>query len=125
MIRLSGQQGVPVIIVDDGVVIGFDRQRLEELLAAGVREKVELGASVGDAMPRTQVEGAYVGRVKRGSLAEKAGLKARDVIVELDGQPVCTAADLARILTTLHVGTRSRLIYVRDGQRVPAELPIV
>jgi S1-C subfamily serine protease len=52
-------------------------------------------------------------------------LKARDVIVELDEQPVRTAADLAGILTTLHAGTRHGLIYVRDGQRMPTELPIV
>lgn len=33
MVRLSGQMGVPVIVVDGKVVIGFDKSRLEELLA--------------------------------------------------------------------------------------------
>lgn len=33
MIRKSGQMGVPVILVDDEVVIGFRQQRLDELLA--------------------------------------------------------------------------------------------
>jgi NADH-dependent peroxiredoxin subunit F len=31
MIELSGQRGVPVIIVDDEVIVGFDSQRLNEL----------------------------------------------------------------------------------------------
>ena len=122
MIRLSGQQGVPVITVDDHVVVGFDRRRLEELLAQGAKTKVKLGAAVADAAPRVQPDGAYVGRVKLGSLAEKAGLKARDVIVELNGQAVRNGADLARITAGLLPGMRPKLIYVRQGQRIQTEL---
>ena len=33
MIKISGQRGVPVIIVDGLLVIGFNRTRLDELLA--------------------------------------------------------------------------------------------
>ncbi|MBW3003891.1 glutaredoxin family protein [Candidatus Woesearchaeota archaeon] len=32
MIEKSGQQGVPVILVDEEVVVGFDEPRLRELL---------------------------------------------------------------------------------------------
>ncbi|MBI2577715.1 MAG: glutathione S-transferase N-terminal domain-containing protein, partial [Candidatus Wildermuthbacteria bacterium] len=32
MIKKSGQMGVPVIEVDHEIVIGFDKERLEELL---------------------------------------------------------------------------------------------
>ena len=32
MVKVSGQMGVPVIVVDTEVVVGFDRNRLEELL---------------------------------------------------------------------------------------------
>jgi S1-C subfamily serine protease len=124
MIRLSGQQGVPVITMDDQVVVGFDRRRLEELLAQGAAAKVELGAAVADAAARVQADGAYVGRVKRGSLAEKAGVKARDVIVELNGQVVRNSADVARIVAGLRLGTKIELIYVRQGQRVQTELSL-
>ena len=33
MVRLTGQMGVPVILVDGQVVVGFDRARLEHLLS--------------------------------------------------------------------------------------------
>jgi glutaredoxin len=33
MITKSGQMGVPVITVDDAVVVGFNQPKLEELLA--------------------------------------------------------------------------------------------
>ncbi len=35
MIDKSGQMGVPVIFVNDEMVIGFDKKRLEELLGLG------------------------------------------------------------------------------------------
>ena len=32
MVHLSGQMGVPVIVVDNEVIVGFDKQRLDQLL---------------------------------------------------------------------------------------------
>lgn len=32
MIRVSGQMGVPVIVVDDEVIVGFDQERLNAKL---------------------------------------------------------------------------------------------
>ncbi len=32
MVKVSGQMGVPVILVDTNVVVGFDREKIEELL---------------------------------------------------------------------------------------------
>ena len=32
IVNLSGQMGVPVIVVDDNVVVGFDRDKLDHLL---------------------------------------------------------------------------------------------
>jgi glutaredoxin 3 len=35
MVRISGQQGVPVITVNGRPVVGFDRQKLDRMLEAG------------------------------------------------------------------------------------------
>lgn len=32
MVRISGQRGVPVIVIDGDVIIGFNRRALEEKL---------------------------------------------------------------------------------------------
>lgn len=32
MVKISGQMGVPVVDIDGEVVIGFDKQRIDELL---------------------------------------------------------------------------------------------
>lgn len=124
MMRLSGQRGVPVITVDDNVVIGFDRARLEQLLASRPTTGVELGVSVADAMPRAKMVGAYVGKVKSSSLAERAGLAPDDVIVELGGQAVHSAADLRKAVSLLKAGSKVQLVYVRAGRRHTAELAI-
>ncbi len=34
MIKISGQMGVPVIAIGDKVIVGFDKNKLEELLAS-------------------------------------------------------------------------------------------
>jgi putative serine protease PepD len=124
MIRLSGQRGVPVITVGDDVVIGFDRPRLEQLLSQRPVGSPQLGASVADAGPRLQVSGAYVGRVRAGTSAARAGLRVGDVIVALDGQPVDGAASLERIVKQLHLGVTVPLVYVRRGQRLLGQLTL-
>jgi glutaredoxin-like YruB-family protein len=32
MVKKSGQKGVPVIVIDDEIVVGFDKKRLSDLL---------------------------------------------------------------------------------------------
>jgi S1-C subfamily serine protease len=124
MVRISGQQGVPVTVIDNGdrhVVVGFDRQQLDALLA-GVR-RPRLGAAVADAADmaakgRTTLrEGAYVGKVRPGTPAARAGLEAGDVIVELAGRSVYSAVALEQLLAGAQPGARLPLTVVRDGER--------
>jgi len=115
MIRKSGQRGVPVTVIGDNVVVGFDRPKLERILASTVstgdgKPKRSLGAKVADAsryaMPGgTAVEGAYIGGVNPGSPAEAAGLKSGDVITAVGGKPVRSADELARAIAETGVDT--------------------
>ncbi len=125
MVRRSGQQGVPVIVIDDQVVVGFNRPRLEQLLArrpaAGAAPRRGLGALVGDAaaqarrLPGIPSDGAYVGGVKPGSPAERAGLHAGDVITAVDRTPVHSAADLERALAAHAMNPHPIVAYERNG----------
>ncbi|HTE84974.1 MAG TPA: PDZ domain-containing protein, partial [Dehalococcoidia bacterium] len=121
MVRRSGQQGVPVIAVDDQYIVGFDQPRLESALAGAARSRPAFGASVAD-VSSTSVRraglpesGAYVGRVRSDSPAERIGLAAGDVIVSLGGHAVRTAAELESALRALTAGTRVSVEYVRRG----------
>ena len=130
LVRLSGQRGVPVIVVDDQVVVGFDRPRLDQLLADRRVERPRLGLSVADAKdiahkqgfgPR---EGAYVGKVKPLSPGESAGLVKGDVIIELAERPISNAADVETELSTLAIGQPVSLVFLRDGQRMQVQMTL-
>ena len=120
MIRMSGQKGVPVITVDGEAVIGFNQPRLMQLLQRRARPK--LGASIADATsqrrkhPGIPSSGAFVGQVRKGSPAERAGLRRGDVITALGGQPVARAGDVHRLVPQMPRGRDVSLTYVRGGQ---------
>ncbi|MGI8782521.1 MAG: PDZ domain-containing protein [Acidobacteriota bacterium] len=61
--------------------------------------------------------GAVVAVVSSGSPAEQAGLKANDVIVEFDGQPVHSAAQLARLVRETPAGRSVEVAVYRNGQK--------
>lgn len=61
MIGLSGQRGVPVIVVDDEVIVGFDSQRLNELFGETAPDTVTDVVIVG-AGPAGLTAGVYCAR---------------------------------------------------------------
>ncbi|MBN1135100.1 MAG: PDZ domain-containing protein [Anaerolineae bacterium] len=122
MVRISRQQGVPVITVDGQVVVGFDQPRLRRLLDQAVQARPKLGALIADAAaqikkhPGIPAAGAYVGKVKPGSPVERVGLRGGDVITALGGEPVQRAGDVHRLLANMPPGREISLAYVRDGE---------
>lgn len=121
MVWRSGQRGVPVIVVDDQVIVGFNRPLLEEALS---RMRLELGVTVADAAKLRHKyslavsEGALVGSVKPGSLAAQAGVQAGDVIVEIAGIPIRTAQDVTDALVRLQPARQVEIAWVRGTQRM-------
>src|SRR5262245_16726689 len=117
MIRKSGQTGVPVTVIGDQVVVGFNRPRLEQILASmptsngnAPPSRKPLGARVADAsryaLPGgSAVEGAYVGGVNLGSPAEAAGLRAGDVITAVENHPIRSVDELSAALKAANNGS--------------------
>ena len=121
MMRKSGQGGVPVIVVDEQVVVGFDQARLEQLLAAAPHH-VALGASVADAGKFSPgAVGVYVGQIHSGSAAELVGLRTGDVIVRIGGRPVRSAAELEQLMAGLAPGARLTLDWLRGDEGMQGE----
>lgn len=131
MIARSGQQGVPVITVDDDVIVGFDRPRLQHAIErararAARNGKLRLGAAVADAERHGYPpgNGAYVGRVAPGSPSERAGIRPGDVITAIGGRRIATASDVERVRETLAPGAAVPIEVLRNGHRLELELQL-
>ena len=65
-----------------------------------------------------QGSGVLVISVEAGSPAEIAGLKARDLLIACDNQPISGIDDLQRLLTEARIGVPGRFTVVRATQRL-------
>ena len=68
--------------------------------------------------------GAVVIEVVGGSPAEDAGLQPRDVITEIDGQPLTTESSLAEIINTHRPGDTITLTVVRGSQPTQVQVTL-
>jgi S1-C subfamily serine protease len=129
MVRRSGQRGVPVTTVGDEVIVGFDRPRLERVVA-GLNGRTakppdgrpRFGAAVADApailrrQGQPPIDGAYVGSVRPDTPAAHAGLQPGDIITQVDRRPIATAAELERAVERAGAGQPLDLTVIRNGQ---------
>jgi serine protease Do/serine protease DegQ len=73
----------------------------------------EIAQSMG--LPET-TQGALVSQVVEGSAAEKAGVKAGDVVTAVNGRPVKDAGSLRNAIGLLAIGEKVDLSLIRDGK---------
>ncbi len=71
-----------------------------------------------------EVYGAIIPQVSEGSPAEKGGLKAGDIVLEINGQRIETAADLPFIIGQTEPGEKVRLLILRDGKRKVLDITV-
>ena len=124
----TGQMAVPVTLINGETIVGFDRARLEQVLARNQEgQRLSLGAAVADASKITArqgsgiILGAYVGKVRAGSVAEKLGLTQGDIITEVNMQNTANAAALESALYKLRKGSRLSVVFLRGNKELTAE----
>ncbi|PNR95713.1 Do family serine endopeptidase [Petrotoga sp. 9PWA.NaAc.5.4] len=69
-------------------------------------------------------KGAYVTDVEPGSAAEKAGIKAGDVIIEMNGEKIESANDLSSLIKTYPAGSKVKVVLDRFGERITLEVTL-
>ena len=69
-----------------------------------------------------EADGLLLSGVVGGGPADDAGLEGGDIIVELSGQSIANIYDYTYALDLLRVGEPAQVVYMRDGERVEAEL---
>lgn len=129
MIRLSGQQGVPVTVADGDVILGFDQQKFAKLaekfagpkrpplgiLAADAEEYLARHPEKAEKIPEG-TKGVYVGKIRPKTVAARAELKSGDVITSFAGKRVRNMAALDQMVETLKAGDQATAKFIRDGE---------
>lgn len=128
LVNLRGEVvGINTMIVGQGTGIGFAIPSSlahvvsEQLIANGKVHRAFIGVGFQELTPDlathfgvTGKGGALVSSVLPGSPAEQAGLRAGDVITQVDGKRVQESRDLLRALLQREVGSKITLLAMRD-----------
>ena len=102
---------------------------VDDLIDYGSVKRAKLGISMSEITNEMAKEynlntmaGAFIHEVAQGSAAQKAGLKARDIIVAIDNTVIRTPAALQEKVNGYHPGDSIRIQVVRDGSTI--EIPL-
>lgn len=102
----------------------FAQRIADEIIATGSASHGLLGASVSEVEPTSDVAGALIRDVIPDGAAEKADLRAGDVITAFDGVPISSSIDLTAQVRVLAGGSTAEVEYVRDGRRATATVTL-
>jgi len=133
LVNLGGQLvGINSAIISrtgGNIGIGFAipsnmmRNVMQQLIKYGEVRRGVLGVNIqtltpdiAESLGLANTQGALVSQVVDGSAAEKAGIKAGDVITAVNGKPVKDAAALRNSIGLLHIGDKVDISLVRDGK---------
>lgn len=84
----------------------------------------ELNADLAKEFNVNAQQGAFISEVMPDSAAAKAGLKAGDVIVGLNGQKIRSFAELRAKVATTGAGKQIEVTYLRDGKESTAKVTL-
>ncbi|MCS6790021.1 MAG: Do family serine endopeptidase [Bacteroidia bacterium] len=97
---------------------------VDDLKQYGKVQRALLGVSIENLSAERQKElgvsisqGAYVNDVYDGSAADEAGLRSGDIITEIDGRPIRSAAELTEMVARHRPGDRIKIAYYRGDKR--------
>ena len=130
LINMEGQViGINTAIAGVGTGIGFAipvnmaKNVIEQLKSHGEVTRGWLGVSIqplSDELAEyygvKNKKGAYVAGVEPGDPADKAGIQAKDIIVEINGKQVEDPRDLTRMVADIPVGDLAEVVVLRDGK---------
>ena len=116
--RSGGNIGIGFAIPSNMV-----RSVMDQLVKYGEVKRGILGVNIqtvtpelADKLGQSELTGAFVQQVVEGSSADKAGVKAGDVITSVNGQAVKSSSELRNRIGLMRIGESVDLGVVRDGK---------
>jgi serine protease Do len=136
LVNIDGEViGINAMIIQPGQGIGFAipinlaKTIMVELIKTGkvIRPWAGIGLQdiTSDLMKYFNLKeksGALISQVYEGSPAEKAGLKAGDAVIEIDGVKITNSQDVVREVLKKQVGQKINFVVLREGKRTEISL---
>ena len=104
---------------------------MEQIVETGEIKRGFLGVSMQDMSPSLaeafglkNQQGAIINEVLPGTPADKAGLRAGDIVISTDGKKIKNAADLRNRIGLLPVGEKIKFRLLRDGKEIDAIITV-
>ncbi len=104
---------------------------MTQLVASGTVSRGRIGVSIQNMSPELaknlgidQAKGALVGTVEKGTPAEKAGLRAGDVVTGINGAPIFGASELRNRVGLSPVGTTMELTVLRGNDTKKVKITV-
>src|SRR5579859_3707982 len=105
------------------IPVNMARDVMDQIIKYGKVERGVLGVTIQNLTPEiakglgiSTDNGVVVTQVQAGSGADKAGVKAGDVILKVDGKPVTSNSSLQSTIGTLRRGSQVAIQLARNGQ---------
>jgi serine protease Do/serine protease DegQ len=101
------------------------RAVIDQILRFGEVRRGRLGVTTQDLTPElaktlglTVTEGAVVAGVEKGSAAERAGLRPKDVVIAVNDRPIRASSELRNRIGLVPVGDEVEMTVLRDGRQI-------
>jgi Do/DeqQ family serine protease len=99
---------------------------IEDLKKFGEVQRALLGVNIGDVnaeiakeLKLDKVEGVYVGGVPENGAAREAGIKEKDVIIQVEGESIRNTAQLQEKISQYRPGDKVNVIVIRNNEKKP------
>jgi serine protease Do/serine protease DegQ len=97
---------------------------MDQLIKYKTVKRGRLGVGIGNLSPElaqsyglsSDTTGALVSEVMEGSAADKAGIKAADIITAINGKPIKNASELRNTIGLMRIGDKVEVSLLRDGK---------
>lgn len=103
---------------DEGLFYALDLSELQKIISLTTEFKEILGLIDGSVLvdANSNTNGFYVGSVKKGGNAYNAGIKATDIIFQIEGVNIVTVEDITKVLKSKKNGDNISCKVIRNGE---------
>jgi serine protease Do len=120
----GGYNGISFAVpIDEAIRVSEQLKKSGKVTRGRIGVQIgEVGKEVAESLGLKNAQGAEVSLVEPGGPADKAGIKAGDIILKFNGTPVTRSSDLPRLVGGTALGSKATVTVWRKGQQL--DLPV-